>query len=373
MARGSFKNKVKPNNTVRWDDPFKEDLIQISTKARVLRYFPYLIEVKQHYIEIMSETKGRTGFPTLCLAWDPVNEQASGKRCPWCELKKIVLDKKTKEPKEQNRFYASSYFYGMAFDRGVQRKTKDTVVGPVRMTKTLAEKLKAAPASKYHPDMLSEEQQEKMLAEVEDLDFENLETLPDVTDEKWGFDVTVLRTEKNNKIDYDANPGNTTPLTDAETEAFEAYEAATDIAKMAWAEITRTTPESIDQSIERLTSKFINEDLGDKGGDLLSGKAGKKPDSQRLGRIPKDDEEKPKTSLTGGDDDDDDDTDVEPTPPPKKPASKPAQKEAPKPTPVAAAAQKKSYSVPAEEDDDDGGSLTLGSPDADDIPDDDDE
>jgi hypothetical protein len=355
MAGKGFKSVPKTNND-RWDDPIKEDVILIGTKPRVLRFFPYLLELRTHYIEFLSEQKGKTGFPTLCVGWDPIKEQPSGRVCPWCAEMKTVVDKKTKAESQKQRFYQSSAFFGFAFDRGLQKKTKETTVGPVRMTRTLAEKLKALPQSKYHPDMLEAEQIEEM-----NIDINDLETLPDVTDEKYGFDVTVLRTEKSGKVDYDANPGNTSPLTAAELELFEAYLKSHDIAKMAANGIKSQSNEDIIKSLDRLRDKFMV------GADEVAGPSEKKTGtnkSQRMAPVPDDDEEAPRESLTGGGDDDDDDAEAAP-PPPKKTATKPATK------PVAAkTSAKPRYAL----DDDDGDDTTsMSNPDPADAPSDDDD
>ena len=351
MASNGFK-KVPKSNNARWDDPIKDDIIQITTKPRVLRYFPYLLELKTHFIEFMSESKGKTGFPALCVGWDPVKEEPSGRECPWCAEMKTVEDKKTGKTSEKPRFYQGSAFYGMAFDRGIQKKSKETIVGPVRMTKTLAEKMKTLPQSKYHPDMLEEEEIEKMGIDVNDLD-----TLPDVTDEVWGFNVTVFRTEKpGNKIDYECNPGDHAPLTKAEQAAFDAYESTHNIAKMAKGDIDGQKNSEIEKSLDRLRDKFLVQD-----GDVAAAPKKAKPAANaRMERVPEDDDEdeSPRTSLTGGTDDDDDDVPA-PTPKAKKPVA-PAPK-----TPTVA---KNRYDV--DDDDEDNGTQAMSSPDADDAPDD---
>lgn len=359
MASKGFKKVQNSNNNARWDDPIKEEQITIDMKPKVLRFFPTLVEVKTHYIEFMSESKGKTGFPVLCVAWDPVEEKPTGRECPWCAEQKSYKDKNG-NIKQKARFYQSSAFYGVAFDRGIQKKTKDTVVAFVRMTKTLAEKMKTLSASKYNPDMLEESQIEEMGIDVNDLD-----TIPDVTDEKFGFNVSVYKTNKSGKVDYEANPLDTAALSKKEQELYEAFIARFDIGKMAAAAIKAEKNSSIEASLDRLRDKFLVQE-----GDVVEDAPKSKPkapaggasgkSSARMERIADDDDEdEGRTSLTGGKDDDDDDGDSVPAATPKKPAPAAAPK-----------SNKNRYAV---DDDDDEGTQSMSTPDADDAPDDDDD
>lgn len=366
MASKGFKKVANSNNNARWDDPIKEEQIAVSEKPKVLRFFPTLIEVKTHFIEFLSESKGKTGFPVLCVAWDPINEKPTDRECPWCSEMKSYKDK-AGNIKQKPRFYQSSAFYGVAFDRGLQKKTKDTIPAFVRMTKTLAEKMKTLAQSKYNPDMLEESQIEEMGIDVNDVD-----TIPDVTDEKWGFNVSVYKTNKSGKVDYEANPLDTAPLTAKEISLYEDFIARYDIGKMAAAAIKAEKNSSIEASLDRLRDKFLVQegDVPPEGAAKpknkpAGGASGKT--SARMAPIDDDDDDdgdEGRTSLTGGSDDDDDDTDSVPTTPPKK-QPKPAAPATPK-------SNKNRYDV-GDDDDDDDNTQSMSAPDADDAPDDDDD
>ena len=183
-------------NSGRWDQSFKDDLFTIPNKATPIRLWEEIKEVRQHWVEFISQTKGKTGYGEMCLNWDPVGEKSVEGSCPLCES--------GKKP--------TTYYYGFLINRRVQQKTGNSTVQPVRLTAKLAGKVGKLSEIAY-PDLGDD--------------------APDATDSKRGFDVMISQTNTNGKVEYESHAGEKKPITKEEREAFEEYVADHDIGKMA--------------------------------------------------------------------------------------------------------------------------------------------
>jgi hypothetical protein len=195
MAKLKDAAKNQGNNG-RWDQSFKDEVFAIPGKSTPVRLWEEVKEIRQHWVEFISQTKGKTGYGEMCLNWDPVNEKTVEGGCPLCEA--------GKKP--------TTYYYGFLINRRVQQKSGNTVVQPIRMTAKLAGKI-------------------GKLSEIAYADLGD--DAPDATDQKKGFDVLISQTNTNGKIEYEAHAGDKKPLTKDEVEAFEEYVAEHDLGKLA--------------------------------------------------------------------------------------------------------------------------------------------
>lgn len=191
-----LKDAAKNSNRGRWDESIKDDLLQIPNKATPLRLWEEIKEIRQHWVEFVSQTKGKTGYGEMCLNWDPVTETVVEGDCPLCE--------KGNKP--------TTYYYGFVINRRVQAKTGNCTVQPVRLTAKLAGKIGKLAEIAY-PDLGDD--------------------APDATDTKRGFDVLVSQTNTNGKVEYEAHAGEKKPLTKEERAAFEDYVSEHDLGKLA--------------------------------------------------------------------------------------------------------------------------------------------
>jgi hypothetical protein len=183
----SLKRAAQSQKKPAWDEGIREDTFTIPSQNTRVRLFPHIVTVRQHYVEFISEKKGKTGFYKLCLNWNCVdNEQIDG-NCPLCE--------------HGNRW--TEHHYGYLFGRKAAAKG-NVVVQPVRMTGKLVGKI-------------------SKLSEIVYADIEDADDRPDATDAKGGFDIFLSQTNVNSKVEYDCNPSDKTPLTKAELKAFEDY------------------------------------------------------------------------------------------------------------------------------------------------------
>lgn len=183
-------------NNGRWDQSFKDEVFAIPGKSTPVRLWEEVKEIRQHWVEFVSQTKGKTGYGEMCLNWDPVNEKTVDGGCPLCE--------QGKKP--------TTYYYGFLINRRVQQKSGNTVVQPIRMTAKLAGRIGKLSEIAY-PDLGDD--------------------APDATDQKKGFDVLISQTNTNGKIEYEAHAGDKKPLTKDEAAAFEEYVAEHDLGKLA--------------------------------------------------------------------------------------------------------------------------------------------
>lgn len=192
-----LKEAAKRQQRGYWDASIKESLLQVPPKPLPLRLWEEVKEVRSHWVDFVSETKGKTGFGELCLNWDPVNEKTLDGGCPLCEKGNKV----------------TSYYYAFAINRKAQAKGGGMItVHPIRLTGKLAGKI----------------------GNLSEIAYPELgEDAPDATDIKKGFDVLVSQTNTNGKIEYEAHAGDKKALTKDEIEAFEEYVAEHDIGKMA--------------------------------------------------------------------------------------------------------------------------------------------
>lgn len=196
MAKG-LRGAGGPETGGRWDDPIKNDMWPIPSKPSLARLWEDVYQIHSHYVEFFSENKkGMTGYPELCPNWDPIKEEAVEGNCPLC----------AKGHKVQVHFYI------YLIDRKAQTKTGATAIKVARITKKLAGKITRLSTMAY-PKLDPDE-------------------APDATDIKKGFDVWLSQTNNNNKVDYDANHSDKTPLTDEEIEAFEDFVKENNIARM---------------------------------------------------------------------------------------------------------------------------------------------
>lgn len=191
--RDAAKNQA---NNGRWDQSIKDELFQVPNKSTPVRLWEEVNEVRQHWVEFVSQTKGKTGYGEMCLNWDPVAEANVQGSCPLCE--------------SGNK--ATTYYYGFLINRRVQQKTGNCTVQPIRMTAKMAGKIGKLSEIAY-PDLG--------------------EDAPDATDPKKGFDVLLSQTNTNGKVEYEAHAGEKKPLTKEEREAFEEYVAEHQLGKMA--------------------------------------------------------------------------------------------------------------------------------------------
>lgn len=191
-----LKDVKNQGNNGRWDLSFKDDLFQIPNKSTPVRLWEEIREIRQHWVEFVSQTKGKTGYGEMCLNWDPVSEKTIEGNCPLCEA--------GKKP--------TVYYYGFM----INRRARSLVVQPVRLTQKLASKIGKLSEIAY-PDLG--------------------EDAPDATDQKRGFDVMISQSNTNGKVEYEAHAGEKKPVTKEEREAFEEYVAEHDIGKLAKAAV----------------------------------------------------------------------------------------------------------------------------------------
>lgn len=191
-----LKDAARGQNTGRWDASFKDDIFKIPSKSAPVRLWEEVKEIRQHWVEFISQTKGKTGYGEMCLNWDPVTETSVDGKCPLCE----------------NGRKPTVYYYGFLLNRRVQQKTGNCTVQPIRMTAKLAGKIGKLSEIAY-PDLGDD--------------------APDATDQKRGFDVLLSESNTNGKIEYEAHAGEKKPLTKEEREAFEEYVAEHDLGKLA--------------------------------------------------------------------------------------------------------------------------------------------
>lgn len=292
----------------RWDQSFKDDLYTIPSKSAPVRLWEEVKEIRQHWVEFVSQTKGKTGYGEMCLNWDPLNEKVIEGDCPLCAT--------GKKP--------TVYYYGFLINRRVQQKSGNTVVQPIRMTAKLAGKIGKLSEIAY-PDLGDD--------------------APDATDQKRGFDVMLSQSNTNGKIEYEAHAGDKKPLTKDEKEAFEEYVAEHDLGKLAKSAIQPRA-----NLLEGLGRRGV-EGFASSKSSAGANTAAKKRNYEDYDSPDEDDAAVPakkatakaekRSSLTGDDDEDD--------APPKKPSRK---------------------SALDEDDEEEAPSRRYSTPDADDVPDD---
>lgn len=275
---GSLKKAAKnQGNNGRWDEPIKSEMFPIPTKATPVRLWSDITEIRQHWVEFVSKTKGNTGYGELCLNWDPATETENlDAGCPLCASGKKPM----------------VYYYGFLFNRRAQAKTQNTTVQPVRLTGKLAGKIGKLSEIAY-PDMGDD--------------------APDATDPKQGFDVFISQSNVNSKVEYDAQFGEKRPLTKEEKAAFEEYAEEHSIGAMAKPFI-KSRADLLDK-LGKMGVEGFSAVRKDKAGD----RPAKSRNYEDYDQAPDDDEdpaspppskskqaEKPKqkASLTGDDDED---------------------------------------------------------------------
>lgn len=270
MAKLKDAAKNQGNNG-RWDQSFKDDLYTIPSKSAPVRLWEEVKEIRQHWIEFVSQTKGKTGYGEMCLNWDPTTETAVDGHCPLCES--------GKKP--------TVYYYGFLINRRVQQKTGNCTVQPIRMTAKLAGKIGKLSEIAY-PDLGDD--------------------APDATDQKRGFDVMLSQTNTNGKIEYEAHAGDKKPLTKDEKEAFEEYVSEHDLGRLAKAAL-QPRAALIDGLARRNVEGFSS------GGERKANAAAKKRDYESYDSPDDDDDPvtppkkasaakaEKRSSLTGDDDD----------------------------------------------------------------------
>lgn len=259
MAKVSLKKVSKDRKKPQWDASFRDDLYSIPTRNERLRLWEVLVPVHSHYLEFTSKEGARTGFPKLCLAWDPATgEERPGVKCPMCEAG-IRVDE---------------YFYGYCFSRKAAKKG-NLRIQPIRMTKNLMGDIGQQSYSKY-----------------EDMGDDAYEAI----DPEHGWDVIVRMEKDGKRTTYKTESGDGfTPLTKEEREAFEEYTEEINIEELA-----ANGCDSEKEILETLKR--------------LQGMGGGSKDKKAKGKS-SDDEEIP-------DDDDGDDDDDAPKKPSKKVAAK---------------------------------------------------
>lgn len=207
----SAKDAVSTKN---WNENFKPEIYQIAPKGERIRLFDKLVGIKTHRVDIISPTKGPTGYQELCLNWDPVSEKEVDGDCPMCA-----------EGAKQ-----SQEFWGYQMNRRARAKSGEILLKIIRFTGVAAAKLADLSNKVYLVGDEEVDDQRKPLPEGFD------ESDPPGADHRvHGFDFTIKKTEKNGKTEYevDSQPGWVTSLTDDEIEAFDEYAQIHDIGRAA--------------------------------------------------------------------------------------------------------------------------------------------
>lgn len=199
--------RLKNDSNSRWDESFREAMFQIGSKNKV-RLGEDFTTVPSHYVEFISKTKGKTGFPMLCSAWDyEKDEPIEGGKCALCE----------------HVGSPQNHLYGSVIDR-IEQKKGNLEVRPIRLTAVLVNKVIAISDDVY-------EDEDNYPADWDDPEGPPLATHP-----KYGFDLLLKKSVNNKKTSYEAAyppNGKIKPLTKEERKAFKDFAESTPYGKLA--------------------------------------------------------------------------------------------------------------------------------------------
>ena len=274
MAKLKAAAKQGYGQRTRWDESFKDEQFQYPSKPKRIRLGDELCVVPMHWVEFFSEQKGKkTGFFELCINHDYDEEVGDDTRgCPLCAL----------------GYSVTKYSYAYCLDRSEQRRG-NLQIKPIRLTPKATNDI-----VKLSNNAFEDEPPEGW--EEDDL--------PDATDPKFGFDITINIEEKNSKTEYPVHVATKNPLVSLTKEEFRAFK--TYYSQVNFAELAKKGQ----PSVAEVQAKLVQ--LGLAGGGEAA--AAKKPGKTKA---------KSAEHYDSFDDDDDEqipDDDSEDTK--KKPASK---------------------------------------------------